>query len=205
MITKQQIDQAKKPSGDVGRATVERMNNSHDQLTNWAMNFLEKDQVERALDVGCGGGATVGRLMEKYPNAFVDGVDYAQTSVDCSREFHGEALGKTCQIVQGDVHNLPYESHCFDLVTAFETVYFWADLPRALGEVRRVLKAEGNFLMCCEMSDPTNERWKNVLGEMTIHTAKGWKTILEEHGFVIEVCQTQREWVCLIARVYESA
>ena len=36
----------------------------------------------------------------------------------------------------------------FDAVTAFETVYFWPDLPRCFREVFRVLRPGGTFCGC---------------------------------------------------------
>ena len=41
---------------------------------------------------------------------------------------------------------LPYETGKFDLVTAFETVYFWPDLKQSFSEVFRVLKPGGMFM-----------------------------------------------------------
>ena len=42
------------------------------------------------------------------------------------------------------------------VVTAFETVYFWNDLPKAFTEVTRVLKRNGHFLICCELNNPVS-------------------------------------------------
>lgn len=36
----------------------------------------------------------------------------------------------------------------FDAVTAFETIYFWPDLPKCFREVYRVLKPGGTFCGC---------------------------------------------------------
>ncbi len=55
-------------------------------------------------------------------------------------------LGSRCFIEQGNVMELPYETGKFDLVTAFETVYFWPDLKQSFSEVYRVLKPGGMFM-----------------------------------------------------------
>lgn len=49
---------------------------------------------------------------------------------------------------------LPFEEASFDLVSAFETVYFWPDLNRGFREVFRVLAPGGRFLVVCEGSGP---------------------------------------------------
>ncbi|WP_303236742.1 methyltransferase domain-containing protein [uncultured Bilophila sp.] len=41
---------------------------------------------------------------------------------------------------RGDASRLPYAAGAFDLVTAFETVSFWPDVPAAFVEVRRVAR-----------------------------------------------------------------
>lgn len=52
-----------------------------------------------------------------------------------------------------DVGALPYGDGAFDLVTAFETVYFWPDLEKAFQEILRTLKPGGRFLLVCETDD----------------------------------------------------
>jgi ubiquinone/menaquinone biosynthesis C-methylase UbiE len=49
------------------------------------------------------------------------------------------------------VSQIPWEDGAFDLVTAFETVYFWPDFEGGLKEVRRVLKPGGTLFICNEM------------------------------------------------------
>lgn len=51
----------------------------------------------------------------------------------------------------------------FDAVTAFETVYFWPDLPRCFPEVFRVLRSGGTFLICNECSDPEKDRKSQIM------------------------------------------
>ena len=46
---------------------------------------------------------------------------------------------------QASVAELPFEAEQFDVVTAFETVYFWPELAQNFREVYRVLKPGGVF------------------------------------------------------------
>lgn len=200
MEMEERIAQAKKPTGDVGVETLQRMNQSHESLTLWALSQLSGDFSE-ILDVGCGGGATVGRLLCKYPQATVYGIDYSTEGVALSKEHNAGDLGTRCHIVEGSVLDLPYEEDSFSLVTAFETIYFWGDYPKALGEIRRVLQHGGVFLLCCEMSDVDNPRWEKALPLMKIQTGAEWKVLLEQEGFSsVEVLEGEGEWICLLAQ-----
>lgn len=198
---KSAIETAKKPTGPEGTATLQRMNQSHESLTLWAMDLLQGD-FSTILDVGCGGGATLSRLLHKYPQATVYGVDYSSEGVALSKEYNQEWLGSRCHIQEGSVLDLPYENQQFSLITAFETVYFWQDYATAFGEIRRVLDKNGIFLVCCEMSDPTNPRWKDALPWMALHTGEEWKQLLLQHGFSkVTLHQGEGEWITLMVQV----
>lgn len=193
------IKMAKKPTGKEGIATLERMNQSHESLTFWAMDFLQ-GEFDSVLDVGCGGGATLARLLEKYPSSVVHGIDYSEDGVNLSREKNKAFLGTRCHVVEGSVTSLPYETGQFSLVTAFETIYFWQDYDSAFSEIQRVLQESGTFLVCCEMSDPTNPRWEEALPLMRIEVDSEWKKVLEKAGFSqVTLHQGEGEWICLLA------
>ena len=54
--------QVKKPTRYVGRLFAHMMNDSHSALTDWALTHLTIDKDAMVLDVGCGGGRTIGKL-----------------------------------------------------------------------------------------------------------------------------------------------
>lgn len=203
MNMEERIAQAKNPSGCQGKETLERMNKSHETLTLWALSQLSSLSKEpnQILDVGCGGGATLARLLAKYPKATVHGIDYSPEGVALSRAYNEKELGTRCHVVEGSVLNLPYEREQFSLITAFETIYFWGDYPKALGEIRRVLTADGTFLVCCEMSAPENPRWQEALPFMELRTASQWQALCGEQGFSsTELLLGEGEWFCLLLK-----
>lgn len=201
-ITSDHIAHAKLPSGDVGLNTLDRMNNSHDELTNWALNCLPDISPLKCLDIGCGGGATIKRLLNLFPNSFVNGIDYSSTSVDASKSFNSDILGSKCDVAFGDVSSLDFDNNSFNLITAFETVYFWPDINTAFSNVFNTLADDGLFLICCEMSDENNPRWENVLDEMHIFDIPVWSNLLVDNKFSIissHYHPNNPEWICIIA------
>ena len=65
----------------------------------------------------------------------VYGMDLSEESVAFARRHNAGELDRRCFIQQGDVCSLPYGDGAFDAVTAFETVYFWSSVSKALAEV----------------------------------------------------------------------
>ena len=87
----------------------------------------------------------------------VYGVDYSIESVNLSKEVNQDLIREgRVEVHEGNVMDLPFEDNSFDIVTAFETVYFWPDIVKSFGEVKRVLKPGGMFLIGCEANGTNN-------------------------------------------------
>ena len=95
-----------------------------------------------------------------------------------------------------------FAGNWFDAVTAFETVYFWTDLPRCFREVYRVLKPGGTFLICNESNGDSDkdEKWTEIIGGMTIHKDVELKAYLEQVGFYEVQIHKKKSWLCITAR-----
>lgn len=170
------------PKGWMGRAMLKFMNLCHAPLTNWGLNLVGIQDEWTMLDIGCGGGATLKRLLKRSRNAKVYGIDISEESVAKAREVNKVLLEKQVFVQQGSAAELPYEDRKFDLVTAVETVYFWPNLSRCLQEVHRVLKPSGRFAIMVEVID-TNSKWTSVVDGMTAYTPEQLKALLDDAGF----------------------
>ena len=79
---------------------------------------------------------------------------------------------------------MPYKEGAFDAVTAFETVYFWSPVDKALSEVARVLRKGGCFLISLEASDPEQGKmWTERIDGMVVYTPTELEERLYEAGF----------------------
>jgi len=170
------------PQGRMGRAMLKFMNLCHAPLTNWGLDLVDIQDGWTMLDIGCGGGATLKRLLKRSRNAQVYGIDISEESVVKARQINADVLDKQVFVQQGTAEKLPYEEGKFDLVTAVETVYFWPNLPNCMQEVRRVLKPGGHFVIMVEVVD-TDSKWTNVVEGMTAYTPEQLKTLLDDAGF----------------------
>ncbi len=170
------------PKGWMGRVMLRFMNFGHAPLTNWGLSLMEFQDGWTMLDIGCGGGATLQRLLKRSKNAKVYGIDISEESVIKARQVNADVLDKQVFIQQGNVEKLPYEDNTFDLITAVETVYFWQDLPHCLQEVRRILRPDCQFAIMLEVIE-TNSKWANVVEGMTVYSPEQIKQMLEKSGF----------------------
>ena len=132
----------RKPEGFFGRMMVNGMNGGgHARLAEWGLSFLDIDADAIILDVGCGGGANIARLLKRCPQGKVTGIDYSPVYVAKSRKVNAAAISSgRCKVVEGSASALPFGEDCFDLVTAFETVYFWPDIEECFRGVCKILK-----------------------------------------------------------------
>ena len=123
------------PQGFWGRMILRGMNCFHASLARRGMKQVDWRPEWNVLDIGCGGGANVKRLLKLCPQGKVYGMDLSEESVAFARRHNAGELDRRCFIQQGDVCSLPYGDGAFDAVTAFETVYFWSSVSKALAAV----------------------------------------------------------------------
>ncbi len=203
-IMKKFFSQTKKPEGFLGKMMVNGMNGaSHSALADWGFGFIKKEKAARSLDCGCGGGANVKRLLERSEKAC--GIDYSEVSVQKSRQTNAGAIrGGRCEIRHADVCSLPFENDSFDIVTAFETVYFWQNIDKAFSEIYRVLKSEGVFAITNESTgtDKTSVKFSQIIDGMNLYTGEKLKALLENAGFTdVEIhSHPDKPWLNVTAK-----
>ena len=141
-------------------------------------------------------------LLKKYPHSIVNGIDYSIVSVEKSKKVNNKAVAEgRCTVLKGNVMNMPYSATCFDAVTAFETIYFWQDLPKCFCEIYRVLKPGGTFLICNEVSgdEAKDEKWTKIIEEMTIYKDTELKIYLGQAMFRNIQIRKKNNWLCVTA------
>ena len=175
-----------KPQGRMGRVVVAMMNRGHAGTAAWGFSHLDLQGNEEVLDCGCGGGANIAVFLRMVDEGHVTGLDYSTVSVAKSREVNRAAIDAgRCEIVQGNVQELPFDDGRFDVVTAFETVYFWPEIACCFAEVHRVLKSGGVFMITNETTGKTgaHEKWQKLVDGMSVYTGEELESLLTGAGF----------------------
>ncbi len=197
--------QCQKPSGWIGRLTLWSMNRRHAAVTDWGLRHVRVHPRDVVLDVGCGGGRTVGKLAALTSDGKVVGVDYADASVEASRGENATWIGRgRVEIRQASVSALPFPDDTFDLVTAIETHFWWPDLAHDMREVRRVLKPGGRLAVIAEFYDGGKHakyagRLSTAIGIASL-TIDQHRDMLATAGFTdVRVIEEEpRGWICVL-------
>jgi ubiquinone/menaquinone biosynthesis C-methylase UbiE len=108
-------------------------------------NFLEilaPTAGERILDVGAGKGAVAGRVLEASKGAEVYAIEPNENRV--------KAMKRDFSLVKSSVagaESLPFPDSHFDKVYSTMALHHFSDLDKALGEIARVLRPGGSFVV----------------------------------------------------------
>ena len=197
------FENTRKPVGLGGKIMVAMMNLGHSPVARWGLRFLELAPDARVLDCGCGGGANIKTLLKLCPKGRVQGIDYSAVSVEKARKVNARAIAAgRCNVQQASVTELPFEAEQFEVVTAFETVYFWPELAQNFREVYRVLEPGGVFFICNEANGETtkDDKWTQIIDGMTIYKDSQLKAFLEQAGFQNIQIHKRKNWLCVTAQ-----
>jgi ubiquinone/menaquinone biosynthesis C-methylase UbiE len=115
----------------------------------------------RILEIGVGSGLNL-PLYE--PGTQVVGLDPSTKLLSMAREATADRA-QSIELIEGSAESLPLPDHEFDTVVTTWTMCSVANLPRALAEVRRVLKANGKLVFAEHGRAPEASvvRWQNAL------------------------------------------
>jgi ubiquinone/menaquinone biosynthesis C-methylase UbiE len=110
----------------------------------WVWDTLEQlPKTARVLELGCGAGSLWTACSERIPEG------WSLTLSDLSEGMLKSAwrnlvvIGRGIKFEQIDAQSIPYPDETFDIVIANHMLYHVPNRPKAIGEIRRVLKTNG--------------------------------------------------------------
>jgi ubiquinone/menaquinone biosynthesis C-methylase UbiE len=102
----------------------------------------------RVLDIACGTGEPAISLAALLAgDGEVVGLDISPAPLKIAEERAAQRGLSNATFQQADAHELPFPDNSFDCITSRLGIMLFSDLPRALSEMRRVLKIEGRALL----------------------------------------------------------
>jgi arsenite methyltransferase len=101
---------------------------------------------ERILDVGCGPGFYVAELLEQVgSDGSVVGIDSSQPMLAAAA--HRSEGHDNLELHEADATSLPVETSSFDAALSVQVLEYVADVPAALAEIYRALRAGGRLVV----------------------------------------------------------
>ncbi len=154
--------QHQSPKGILGLYFGEKMVLQHRSETIWTIKLLKLKEEERVLEIGCGAGYAIKRLL-KLPNVqHAVGLDISSSILRSAklRNRRNIRKGKTDMIL-GNVNDIPFVSERFTRVFSIHSIYFWDITPETIFEIYRVLKPKGSVtITLCNGKD--GKTWNGV-------------------------------------------
>ena len=108
----------------------------------------------RCLDIGCGGGYLGLALAKRTALEFLF-LDQSPEMLRCAEEnIAAGGLTARARTIRGKVQAIPLTDASMDLVISRGSIPFWEELPKAFGEIHRVLKSGGHAYIGGGLGDP---------------------------------------------------
>ncbi|MEH7885072.1 class I SAM-dependent methyltransferase [Bacillus sp. JJ1609] len=136
------------PTGAIGSYIGEKMVRQHQPETIWTLELLELKKEELILELGCGAGYAIKRILENDSVKYIIGLDLSETILKSARLRNRHEINKgRAELVQGNVMQLPFENQQFTRVFSIQSIYFWDHIDETLSEIYRVLKNDGKMVL----------------------------------------------------------
>ncbi len=149
-----QASQLSLPRGPLGLVVGRELNKHNRPVTSAAVDAAAPRPGESVADLGFGGGVGLEILLQRVGGrGHVHGVDLSETMVRAARRrFRSEVSAGRLVVQEGSLLSLPLADDLLDAAITQNTVYFVDDLPGVFGEVQRVVKPGGRFVVA--IGDP---------------------------------------------------
>lgn len=151
------------------------------------MEKINKFSFYSILDVGCGPGVMLSRIIKQNGNIQACGIDFSAKMLEKAAEL----LQDKAQLVLGDADCLLWNDNTFDLVICNSSFHHYPEPLTVLMEMRRVLKPDGRLII----ADPWWSAPKrffinlylksplNLEGDVKIYSEQEFKLLLMKSGF----------------------
>ena len=96
---------------------------------------------------------------------------------------------------------MPIENESYDLVSAFETIYFWPNIKETFKEVSRIIKPNGQFMIAqgTDGNHPDDEKWLATVEGMKVYTTPQLEKYLLDAGFSeVESFKKENDYIIVV-------
>ncbi len=188
------------------RREYDRRSASYDQRwrhyvepsTQATLRFLQVADDQNVLDLGCGTGPLLAKLVERYPSAGAFGLDLSWKML----EFARKRLQGKATLIRGDVSHLPFQQQSVSWVVSASSFHFWRQPGEVLAQIAQMLEPDGKLVitdwcddfLACRLCD----RVLRLVSKAHHRTYGSTEFVqfLEANGFTVERIETYKiDWL----------
>ena len=163
------------------------------------VEYAAPSGTERVLDIGTGAGHTALALAPRVADVVL--TDPVDAMLAAARRLFQTAGLWNAQFVRANAEQLPFPRASFDIVTTRLAAHHFDDVPRAMGEVARVLRPGGIFIFIDTTApeDPESAAYQDeveLLRDPThrhIYSERQWVAFCEGAGLRVEKREVLRK------------
>jgi ubiquinone/menaquinone biosynthesis C-methylase UbiE len=149
------------------------------------MRWLDAQKGEKILDIACGAGELSLKIAERGCEVY--GIDLSEEGIKSARRLSKRVKAR-CEFMVGDAERLPFADGCFDKIICSSSLEHFNNDARALGEMRRVLKADGRVILTVDsltypISPELKERHRKMCAVNHYYTREELAKALNAAGF----------------------
>ena len=138
---------ARRPSGWIGRRMYRGGPKAHEASFRAVMDRLGPLRGDRCLEIGCGSGVLLERLLEAGA-ASAAGLDHSPDMLALAMERNREAIAdERLRLKLGDAARIPWPDRTFDAALSANMFFFVEEPERVLAELFRVLVTGGRAVI----------------------------------------------------------
>ena len=148
--------------------------NRYRRLQERCVGKLELEDNDRVLCVGLGTGNEIFHILEMNRNVSIVGVDYSHTALQKAYK-KALALGKRIEVLTMDARNLEFAAGNFDKAICLHVMDFVEENEKVTGEIIRVLKDGGQFVITYPSHKEDANLGLNLLKDSVRHSISSGK------------------------------
>jgi SAM-dependent methyltransferase len=181
---------ARRPHGWIGRKTYGGTLGApkgHEEVFDRVLDAIGALDGERCLEVGCGGGRLLERVLAAGARAA--GVDHSPDMRDLtSQRNRGAVETGALELKLGEAEQLPWPDATFNVLLSANTFFFIAQPERALAEFLRVLSPGGRMVIATvpgPLPAPSLRNWWVYVwgSQMHVYDDEQMRAMVERAGF----------------------
>lgn len=161
------------------------MEKGHRPVGEQAIELMNIPADARVLDVGCGSGWATRLIAEKAQGGNVIGIDISDEMIRLARASSTSFSNVQFEIASAE--KLPFDDAQFSQAFSMESLYYYADIPGALKEIRRVLSRGGFFFTVVDLYEEnrSSHQWIDQLNvPVQLLSSAAYRDLFAQAGFV---------------------